>query len=184
MEMISGRNSLGGSCVSWIKASKSSQPRGLALPPKRGYEHRDVVQMWLPLWKPLLGNEGLSLPGGCRARPQRCVVQEAGPGPSSWLKVLTGRRGMQRAEWLQDRRGLSYSVLSDSLQAHGQRNLAGCRPWDFPGRIPEWVAISPVRGSSQPRDQAHVPCFGNQIPLPLSHLGSLYWAHTPSVPSP
>ena len=83
MEMISGKNALGGSCVSQINASKSSQPREPALPPQRGREHRDVVQMWLPLWKPLLGKEGLSSPGGCRAWPQRCVVQEAGPGPSS-----------------------------------------------------------------------------------------------------
>ena len=30
------------------------------------------------------------------------------------------------------------------------------RPWDFPGKSTEWVAISFSRGSSQPRDQTQV----------------------------
>ena len=30
-------------------------------------------------------------------------------------------------------------------------------------RILEWVAISFSRGSSQPRDQTHVPCIGRQV---------------------
>ena len=30
-------------------------------------------------------------------------------------------------------------------------------------RIPEWVAISSSRGSSQPRDQTHVSCTGRRI---------------------
>ena len=30
-------------------------------------------------------------------------------------------------------------------------------------RILEWVAISSSRGSSQPKDQTHVSCFGRQI---------------------
>ena len=36
-------------------------------------------------------------------------------------------------------------------------------PWDFPGKILEWVAISSPRGSSQPRDQTHVSCTVRQI---------------------
>ena len=39
-------------------------------------------------------------------------------------------------------------------------------------RILGWVAICSSRGSSQPRDQTHVPCIGRWILSPLSHLGS------------
>ena len=42
-------------------------------------------------------------------------------------------------------------------------------------RILEWVAVSSSRGSSRPKDQtiiSGVYCFGRQILLPLSHLGS------------
>ena len=45
-------------------------------------------------------------------------------------------------------------------------------PWDYPGKDTGWVAISSSRGSSQPRDQTHVPCIGRWILSPLSHLGS------------
>ena len=31
-------------------------------------------------------------------------------------------------------------------------------PWDFPARIPEWVAIFWSRRSSQPRNRTHVSC--------------------------
>ena len=52
-------------------------------------------------------------------------------------------------------------------------------------RILEWVAISFSKRSSWPRDQTHISCIGQQILLPLSHLGSLeeekknHWASTP-----
>ena len=36
----------------------------------------------------------------------------------------------------------------------------------------EWVVISSSRGSSQPREGAHVSCLGRQILLSLSHLGN------------
>ena len=42
-------------------------------------------------------------------------------------------------------------------------------------RIPEWVAISYSRGSSQPRDRAQVSCIsciGRQILYQLHHQGS------------
>ena len=59
------------------------------------------------------------------------------------------------------------SVVSDSLQPHGQqpaRTVVLC-PWNgvFQSRILEWVAISFSRGSFQPRDQTHVSCIGRQI---------------------
>ena len=59
-------------------------------------------------------------------------------------------------------------------------NLMDCSP---PGssihgisqaRIPEWVAISFSRKSSQPRDQTLISWIGRQIPIQLSHLESLF----------
>ena len=64
-----------------------------------------------------------------------------------------------------------------------QSCLTLCDPMDFnpPGpsvhgilqaRIPEWVAMPSSRGSSQPRDQTHVPyilCLGRQV---LHHCAS------------
>ena len=58
-----------------------------------------------------------------------------------------------------------------------------CNPMDcsLPGssvqgilqaRILEWVAVPFSRGSSQPRDWAHVSCIGKQILYHLNHLGS------------
>ena len=44
-------------------------------------------------------------------------------------------------------------------------------------RIPEWVAISYSRGSSQHRNHTHISrvcCIGRQIPCPWHHLGSPY----------
>ena len=43
--------------------------------------------------------------------------------------------------------GESRSVVSDSLQSRGLHS-----PWNSPGRILEWVAITCSRGFSQPRD--------------------------------
>ena len=66
-------------------------------------------------------------------------------------------------------------------------NLMDCSPpgflcpWDFPGRILEWVAISSSRGSSQPRgrtQESFISCIDSRILLPLSHVGNLirvYW---------
>ena len=50
----------------------------------------------------------------------------------------------------------SCSVVSDSLQPHGPTTLL--RPWNFPGRVLEWVAISFSRGSSWSRDQTWISC--------------------------
>ena len=36
-------------------------------------------------------------------------------------------------------------------------------PWDFPGKLLEWVAISFNRGSSWPRNQTYISCIGGQI---------------------
>ena len=53
----------------------------------------------------------------------------------------------------------SHSVMSDSLQPRGLRLL---HPWDFPGKILEWAAISFSRGSSQPRDRPRVSCVADR----------------------
>ena len=37
------------------------------------------------------------------------------------------------------------------------------RPWDFPARILEWVAISLSRGSSRPRDQTQVSHIAGRL---------------------
>ena len=45
------------------------------------------------------------------------------------------------------------SVVSDSLRPCGLQPARLLCPWDFPGRILEWVAMPSSRGSSQPRDR-------------------------------
>ena len=58
---------------------------------------------------------------------------------------------------------LSSSVVSDSLQPHGLQPARLLCPWNFPRKNIGWVAISYSRGSSQPKDQTCVSCFGRQI---------------------
>ena len=45
-------------------------------------------------------------------------------------------------------------------------------PWNSPGRILEWVAISFSRVSSQPRDQTRVSCTAGRVLCHLSHQGN------------
>jgi len=49
---------------------------------------------------------------------------------------------------------MDYSLLGSSV--HGI----------FQARVLQWDAISYSRGSSQPRDQAHISCIGRRILLP------------------
>ena len=49
---------------------------------------------------------------------------------------------------------LSHSVVSNSVRP--ARLLC---PWDSPGRILEWVAVSSSRGSSRPKDGTRVSCI-------------------------
>ena len=51
---------------------------------------------------------------------------------------------------------VSHSVVSDSLWPHGLQSARLFCLRDFPGKNPEWVAISSSRGSSQPRDKTQV----------------------------
>ena len=60
------------------------------------------------------------------------------------------------------------------LQPHGLQPARLLCPWDFPGRILEWVTISFSRGSSQPRDRTHVSCICRWFLYQLSYQGSLY----------
>ena len=66
-----------------------------------------------------------------------------------------------------------FYILKDLLSAHAQLCQTLCNPMDcspplsmdFPLQEywSEWVAISYPRGSSRPRDQTGVSCFGSQI---------------------
>ena len=49
--------------------------------------------------------------------------------------------------------------MSDSLQPHGLWPTRFLRPWDFPGKNTEWVAISFSRRSLRPRDWIQVSCI-------------------------
>ena len=50
------------------------------------------------------------------------------------------------------------SVVSDSLRPHELEPARLLCPWDSPGKITGVGAISSSRGSSPPRDHAHIPC--------------------------
>ena len=56
----------------------------------------------------------------------------------------------------------SRSVVSDSLQPHGLQPIRLLRPWDFPRRVLEWIAISFFRGSSGPRNRTQVSCIAGR----------------------
>ena len=67
------------------------------------------------------------------------------------------------------------SVMFNSLQTPGLKPTRLLCPWDFPGRILEWVAVSFSRGSFQPQHQTHISfisCIGERILYQLCHLGS------------
>ena len=72
---------------------------------------------------------------------------------------------------------LSCSVISDSLQPHGLYPTRFLCPWDFPGRILEWVAISFSNGSSWPRDRTHISCVSSIDRWIIYHWAILpkYW---------
>ena len=57
----------------------------------------------------------------------------------------------------------SRSAMSDSLLPHGLQPTRHLHPWDFPGRVLEWVAISFSRGSSQPRDWTRVSSIAGRF---------------------
>ena len=65
-------------------------------------------------------------------------------------------------------------TLCDPMDCHPPGSSV---PGIFQARIPEWVAISYSRGSSQHRNHTHISrvcCIGRQIPCPWHHLGSPY----------
>ena len=62
---------------------------------------------------------------------------------------------------------LSHSAVSDFFATPWTVAHRLLCPWDFPGKILEWVAISYSWESSQPRDQTHVSrvsCIDRWIP--------------------
>ena len=61
--------------------------------------------------------------------------------------------------WMLVKRKWSHSVVSDSLWPHGLYPTRLLLPWDFPGKILEWVAISFSRRSSLSRDWTRVSCI-------------------------
>ena len=58
---------------------------------------------------------------------------------------------------------LSHSVMSNSLRPHGLKPARLFCPWDFSGKITGGVAISSSRGTSQPRDQAHISVLAGRL---------------------
>ena len=70
---------------------------------------------------------------------------------------------------------LSCSVMSDSLWHYRPWSFRILCLWDFPGKKPEWVAISCSRGSSQPRDQTPQVLAGGFFTTdpPRKHLTSI-----------
>ena len=61
---------------------------------------------------------------------------------------------------------LSCSVLSNSLWPHELWPTRLLCPWDFSGKILEWVALSSSKASSWPRDWTHMLCVGRWILYP------------------
>ena len=73
---------------------------------------------------------------------------------------------------------LSHSVVSDSVASWAVEPAKLLCPWDYPGKNTRLGYISSSRGSSPPRDWAHVSCIGRWIlqhwatwedPMPLHH---------------
>ena len=58
---------------------------------------------------------------------------------------------------------VSSSVTSDFVTPWTVVSARLLCPWNFPGRILEWIAISSSRGSSQPREWSHVSCVGKWV---------------------
>ena len=70
---------------------------------------------------------------------------------------------------------LLVAQLSNSFQCYGQEPTRILCHEILQARILEWFAMLFSRGSSQPRDQAHVsgaPCVGMRVLYHWSHLGS------------
>ena len=94
------------------------------------------------------------------------------PGESQGRRSLVGCRlwgctesDTTEATWQQQYQQSLFSreVVSDSLRPHGLKPARLLCPWDFPGKILEWVTISFFRGSSWLRDQTHISCIGRWI---------------------
>lgn len=73
----------------------------------------------------------------------------------------------------------SFSLYSGCMRAQSclfeTTWIAACRllgPWNFPGKILEWVAIFFLRGFSWPKDQTRVTCIGRWVLFLLSRLES------------
>ena len=60
-------------------------------------------------------------------------------------------------------RAHARSVVTDALQPHELQPTRLHCPWNFPGKILEWVAMAFSRGSSRPRDQAQVSCTAGRF---------------------
>ena len=68
------------------------------------------------------------------------------------------------------------------LGPHGLYPTSLLCPWNSPGKILEWVAISFSKGSSQLRDQPHVSCIGRRILYHWSTRGAQSGIQFSSVP--
>ena len=79
----------------------------------------------------------------------------------SYISPLLFRSPFPTEEWYDE--GMcpcaAASVVSDSLRPHGLWPTRLLCPWDFPGRILAWVAVSSSRGSAQPGDRNCISCI-------------------------
>ena len=103
-----------------------------------------------------------------------------GPCTKELMLLNCGAGELLRVPWTARISNQSVaSVASDSLRPHGLSPTRLLCPWDSPGRILEWVAISSSRKSSWPRDQTLLSPVASALQadsLPLSHWRS--WTKT------
>ena len=75
---------------------------------------------------------------------------------------------------------ISHSVMSDSLQPHGQPHVHGI----LQARILGWVAMPSSRGSFWPRGETHLfsfSCAGRHVLYRKCHLGSPIGTYEPGL---
>ena len=72
----------------------------------------------------------------------------------------------------------SCRTLCDSVDCIPQ----GFSPWNYPGRIPEWGAISYSRRSSRPSEQTRVSCVSCIVRQILYHCTPWEAPQLPSYP--
>ena len=87
--------------------------------------------------------------------------------PFSQLNVLSDSllNGLKKKKWRVGRllKSVSHSVMSDSLQTHGQQPTRLFCPQVFPGKNTGVGCHSLLQGIFQPRDRTWVSCFADRF---------------------